>query len=338
MKNDVNILTATGYGATGSSAITHILSEFSNVKSYGDAEFWFLQDIDGISDLEYFLVDGNHRSKTFVAIKKFESYILKNKNFYSKFLPDYLSLSKEYLNSLKYVTFKKSFHPFEYRNSFVKSLMVKIYYKLQKTYHILFKKNTEMILKLPKNTKYHFIQDKKLFYKLTRGYTRKLFNSGINSDDISHLIIDQLVPCNNVSRYLNYIDNMKVIVVDRDPRDLFLLDKLVWKGSPVLCDTKDLKTFIKWYKSIRHNADINDTKEVLRLNFEDLVYDYDNSILKIIKFCQLDNKKHSLKKQSFNPKESINNTRYWDKTNKYKTEIEIIENELKEYCYEYKDY
>ena len=237
---------------------------------------------------------------------------------------------------MKYVTFKKSFHPFEYRDSFIKSLIVKVYYKVQKTYYLIFKKHSEMILKLPKNKKYHFIQDKKLFYKLTRDYTSKLFNSAINNDDISHLMIDQLVPCNNISRYLNYIDNIKVIIVDRDPRDLYLLDKFVWKGSPVLSDTKDLKTFIKWYKSIRYNADLNDTKEVLRLKFEDLVYNYDKSLIEIIKFCQLDKKNHKLKKQIFNPKVSIQNTRYWNKTNKYAKEIEVIEKELKEYCYEYK--
>ena len=54
MKSNFNIITTTGFGATGSSAISHIISEFDNVKSYGSIEFWLLQDLHGISDLEYF--------------------------------------------------------------------------------------------------------------------------------------------------------------------------------------------------------------------------------------------------------------------------------------------
>ena len=47
-----NIFTSTGFGGTGSSAIIDILSEFSNGKSLGNAEIWFLQEQNGISDLE----------------------------------------------------------------------------------------------------------------------------------------------------------------------------------------------------------------------------------------------------------------------------------------------
>jgi len=66
------IITCTGYGGTGSSAITDILKEFDNGLSLGDAEFWFLQDFNGISDLEYHLIGGNHRSRVNLAIKKFK--------------------------------------------------------------------------------------------------------------------------------------------------------------------------------------------------------------------------------------------------------------------------
>ena len=36
-----DIFTSTGFGGTGSSAITDILGEFSNGKSLGDLEIWF---------------------------------------------------------------------------------------------------------------------------------------------------------------------------------------------------------------------------------------------------------------------------------------------------------
>ena len=39
MNSDFNIITVTGFGATGSSAISHIISEFDNVKSLGSTNF-----------------------------------------------------------------------------------------------------------------------------------------------------------------------------------------------------------------------------------------------------------------------------------------------------------
>ena len=79
------IITSTGYGGTGSSAITDLLKEFDSGISMGDAEFWFLQDYDGVSDLEYYLIDGNHRSKVSMAISNFIKYIKTHSAFYNNF-------------------------------------------------------------------------------------------------------------------------------------------------------------------------------------------------------------------------------------------------------------
>ena len=44
-----------------------------------------LQAYNGVSDLEYFLVDGNHRSKVNLAVKRFLKYVDDNEGFYSNF-------------------------------------------------------------------------------------------------------------------------------------------------------------------------------------------------------------------------------------------------------------
>ena len=79
-----NIFTTTGFGGTGSSAIIDILGEFSNGKSLGNGEIYFLQDEYSISDLEYHLIDGNHRSRADKAIKNYLKYIKKEGNRYNK--------------------------------------------------------------------------------------------------------------------------------------------------------------------------------------------------------------------------------------------------------------
>lgn len=335
MKSNFNIITTTGFGATGSSAISHIISEFDNVKSYGSIEFWLLQDLHGISDLEYFLNEGNHRSKTFVAIRNFEKLVKKKNKFYSKYFPNFEEIASEYISQLKTVSFKKALHPFEYEQSFLLRNFVKIYFKLQSIKHHIFSPNDELILKLPSNEKHHFTQEIGHFHNLTKSFTDKLFKSIIFDKKYNHLMIDQLVPASNISRYYNYVNNLKVIVVDRDPRDIFLLNKLRWKGTPVLCETDDLDVFINWYSSIRYNSSLGDNTEVLRINFEDLVYQYEETLEKLINFCNLDKSAHKLKGSFFSPEASKVNTKLWENYNKYKSEISIIEKRLNKYCYKY---
>lgn len=34
-----------------------------------------------------------------------------------------------------------------------------------------------------------------------------------------------LIPTSNISRYVRYVQDLRVIVVDRDPRDIYLMEK-----------------------------------------------------------------------------------------------------------------
>lgn len=335
MNSDFNIITVTGFGATGSSAISHIISEFDNVKSLGSTEFWLLQDLHGVSDLDYFLNDGNHRSKTFVGIRNFERLVKKKRAFYSRYFPNFDSISTEYISNIKGTTFNKALHPFEYEQSFLMEIFVKVYFKLQFIIHKLFSPNDELILKLPSNKKHHFKYDPEYFYKITKIFTRKLFESIMDNKNCNHIMVDQLVPSTNISRYFNYIDKLKVIVVDRDPRDIFLLNKLKWKGTPVLCDTDNVDVFIDWYSSIRYNSFKGDNSDVMRINFEDLIYNYESTLEKITSFCMLNKQLHNQKFKIFDPKKSITNTKLWEQQHNFQSEISQIERKLSKYCYKY---
>ena len=76
------VITCAGYYGTGSSAITDLLGEFSNVYFVGDYEFRFVQDPGGIADLEYNIVDNYHRHNSGYALKRFKKnidFLCKNK-------------------------------------------------------------------------------------------------------------------------------------------------------------------------------------------------------------------------------------------------------------------
>lgn len=67
-------------------------------------------------------------------------------------------------------------------------------------------------------------------------------------------------------------------------------------------------------------------------HFEDLVYDYENSVNQILKFLNLDSSFHTLKKTYFLPERSINNTQLFQ-NERYKEETKIITDNLSDYLY-----
>ena len=291
------IITSTGYGGTGSSAITDLLKEFDSGISMGDAEFWFLQDYDGVSDLEYYLIDGNHRSKVSMAISKFIKYIKTHSAFYNKFFGEnFIKYSNEYINSLVDARFRKALSDYEVSNSFLKLWYFKIYPIMQLGIKKILKKDTfEFSPKIRLIDKYYSI---------------------------------------NTNRYFNYVDNLKVIVVDRDPRDLFLLNETHWNGASYICDTTNIYEYINWYKTMREHIKTEKKNDnVVYMMIEELIYEYDKSLERLYNFLGLAEEEHIKKRQYFNPDVSKNWTRLWEKYPKYKKEVEIIREHLNEYCY-----
>lgn len=77
-----------------------------------------------------------------------------------------------------------------------------------------------------------------------------------------YLMVDQIVPPTNLNRYLRYFDDIKVCIVDRDPRDILILEKHVWKDGVI---SNDVETFCKWFQYTRahRKAEKNDEQKVL---------------------------------------------------------------------------
>lgn len=332
------IITSTGYGGTGSSAITDLLKEFDSGLSLGDTEFWFLQDYDGVSDLEYYLIDGNHRSKVSSAIERFHKYIENKKVFYSKFFgDDYTKLSKQYIESLIDAKFKKAISTYEVDSK----LMRFIIFRLSPRIQLIFKKLknekidiNEFAPNIPMLDKTYSTPDRERFYQKTQQYTRQLFDLLDLEKKYSFIAVDQLVPSININRYFNYVDNMKVVVVDRDPRDLYLLNETHWHGASYVCDTKNVDEYITWYKTMREHRKLEEKNDnILYLMIEDIIYDYENTLDLLYNFLGLSKDSHINKRKYFNPDISINWTKLWERNHGYEKQIKVIEEELREYCY-----
>ena len=328
----MKVITCASFYGTGSSAITDLLTEYEHVKSHGEYELSFVHEFDGISDLEYHLTECHNRNNSSVALKRFEKKSkfnagkFFNKRYEPFFQNQYLSTTREYLEEL--IEFKVKGHAFF--EQFDKGL---VYYYFQSLLTKIMHLAHVHMNTMPNEYLYYSHPSKEKFLELTQNYTHALLKLA-NKDNSEFLIIDQLLPSSNISRCLRYFkDDVKVIVVDRDPRDIYVSCRFVWKDDRAPVDPYE---FCQWYRYARESSkgqEVDPTK-VLKIQFEDLIYDYLNSVNKIENFIGIDNKWHSMKFKKLNPKRSFVNTQKWKKYNVC-NEIEIIENQLPEYIYNF---
>ena len=71
------------------------------------------------------------------------------------------------------------------------------------------------------------------------------------------------------------------------------------------------------------------------LQFEDLIYHYEETAKKLIEWLKLNPKEHNRKKEIFSPEKSKKNTQVWLQHNVPAEAIRYIEQELAEYLYDF---
>lgn len=338
------IITCAGYHGTGSSLVTDLLKEFSNVKSFGEYEFRFLQDPNGVGDLEERLLRNNNRLNSDRAIYDFRRFIKKiskrnlkfwKQNMYKKnFNGNFEKITDEYVNTLIELKWKGN-----WIDSIIRDRDGLDFYKYKlKRISAIFYKMAEKVFKISTGNsvvKEEFIYsfpEENFFLLETKKYLEKLWEATKKKEEI--LSFDQLVPVCNLNKYIRYFNNIKIIIVDRDPRDLYVLNKYFWKDGVVPVENVDI--FIKHFKLLRkHQQFENEDKDkVLKIKFEDAIYNYEKILLEIINFLEL-GEEHKNKFKYFNPKKSMNNTQVFRNNFVNQEDIKKIEKELLEYCYEF---
>lgn len=331
----MNIISCAGYYATGSSAVADFFSEFDNIKSLSATEIKFLQDCDGVSSLEMNLIEHPHRHNTGHAIKRFlKASKFENGNWFSKryrsiWGDKYWEYTLEYVSEITELQTECNWRgdAIERGEFFymMNALLTVITRKMGKKYAISF-----MALLHTKN--YFTSIDRASFYNATKKYTSKLFEEV--SDGKEYLMVEQLTPPSEIYRYMNYVDNMKVFVVDRDPRDIYLTCSV---GLPHLkVVPQGVNNFCDWYRILReHRKTDNPCDNAILIHLEDMIYHYDKTKEQLMDFLGLKIEDHKNPLSKFNPAVSRNNTRQWEKYPEKEKDILYIEKNLKEFLYPY---
>lgn len=335
----MRVITCAGYYRTGSSAVTDLFSEFEGCKSLTSYEFRFIQDPNGIRDLEYNLIENNHRHNTSNAIKNYYKFAkMLNGSLFRKGYKRYMGKTfmketNKYIDNITELKTDTWWHYDRYqKGKFFNFIDV----SLNKIAHKLKLKGCTSLLKLSHEKGYYSAIDKKTFYTHTKNYIMNCLSSAMKEPS-DFIMVDQLVPPSNISSYLNYFDDVKVIVVERDPRDLYLLEKTKYRWG--VMPYKNVEDFCKWYEITRRRPKEQeiDQDKVMLINFEDLIYKYEETSKKLIDFVGLTNHKHVCPKKFLDPSRSIKGTNLKKKFPQYQKDVEYIEEHLKEFLYNFED-
>lgn len=322
-----------GYHDTGASVVDDLLRECDNIaQGESNAELRVLHDPDGISDLEYHLVNDPHRLGGSLAIRRFMAYCQKQSRMEQKLLgKEWNTITKDFAESLANIKFKGWLEGDE------------LFFPLwkQKWYWCIRAFNYFAPKCIKKQRWHNFFPNEETYYASLSEQefldkTRKFVDwicTTMNPDNKEYLVLDQFASTHNPVNACRYTDDLKIIIVDRDPRDLYIHDVKMYEEHILAPEAKD---FAVQYRRMRREVVKDDPQKVLRVKYEELIWEYDKTIQKVFDFLGIDPSVHHVaRKKFFNPAISINGTQLWKRYPQYAKEVKFIENELKDMLYQY---
>ena len=327
-----------GYMGSGSSAITDIVGEFCGYDtSNGSFEFVFLHCPNGVFDLEDKLLVGNNALRSDEALHSFYDTMkqLYDKKWwwvggYRQHIGErFLQITQQYLAQL--VQFSPCYYWYMQENTNTRMFWQLLWRKLLKICTF-----GKVILKKPLLYKPVWIAypTPEEFYQATQQYLSSIWKEmGIERNAI---VLDQLLLPHNLYRIERYFhEELRAIVVSRDPRDVFIINKYIWpgQGQQVIYPV-EVEQFCVFYQKLRQSEKRCESKRILRIQFEDLVYQYEESIKRIRQFLGVTEADHRYKGTRFQPERSIENTQLFTHA-MYRQEADYIAEHLPQYIYEF---
>ena len=333
------IIGACGYGGTGSSAVKDLLKEFKHVQVLDRAESMFAFKVDGLQDLEYHLMKQYSRQMSGdMAIKRFRMQSrYANTPFVKKIYLDpskYKRDTDEFLEAItqtNYVGLDNA----DYENvnriqSIIvlgfKKFIIRYYERWTGKLYTWWPKRKINVSICPDN-----------FYSCAKKYMKSIIENA-GGDFSKIIVLDQPFEGNNPTQSFPFFEDPYAIVVDRDPRDLYLAGSYQWEAEPFL-PRRNPKQFVQYYRQQRAHIDYSkDNNNVLRIRLEDMIFDYEQTCKRIIGAVGLKEEDHIDKKKYFKPTVSLRGTQLYKKIPGHEEEIAYIEKELKEYLFDFENY
>lgn len=332
INNNFGFVAVSGYGWTGSGALVDMLKE---VDSFGDigTEFRLIKDPYGILNLQFHLVENWNPLTSDIAVKDFlwlTNRLSRPSIFRTRFGMNYSELISDRIEQItnEYV---RAITDFEYLGTSLVLDMRKrwdlyLLGKLRNKFH----RNLGEPMRFCRPSLQKFLEE-------TRAYLRTLFQDYAEKKRLRTLVLDQAIPLPDYARATDLFDDIKLIIVDRDPRDVYA--EIKWRRvliGPEL-QKSGVEKFIDWYKqqrvdsSPKYSLGNQEKRRILRIRFEELVCNYNETKERVFNFLGGDIV-HAAKRRYFIPEKSRNNIGLW-RTLCQKNETNLISEKLSEYCF-----
>lgn len=316
-----------GYGWSGSSALVDFMREFRGIY-VPNKEFRIIKDPHGIRDLDNAICNSTDALNEDNAITEFiefiKVYTRATKGWapiglaYSQdFGSGFYDLSMEYVKQIVDYTYSGYWWYLDIRTSRIKYLLYRLLNKIHIYDH---REKTAMKLTL---------KNEKEFIELTRHYLDCIFQTLLKGKNYDTVVLDQAIPANRPSWGERYFENCRVLVIDRDPRDVYI--DLIKEKSLVgydIAEHHDVQLYIDWYRKVRRPESQN--ADYMKIQFEDLIMNYENTIKDIYNYCDIPCVLHEHKGDKLKPEVSKKNIGMW-RDYGYPDEIKQIEQQLSEY-------
>lgn len=344
-----NFIDISGLGNSGKSAAVDFLREFECINS---PEYSFEFDLfrlpNGILDLQYHLVEDWNLIKSNYAINEFRKLCMllsgstnrrpirdalfsAGTGYEARFENTFMASSQKYIESFIVASYP-TFWPYLliYDNP-----IVRFYKKLLIKFNIKKPLLSSIVL-----------TDGSGFNKATTEYINNIFSHFFVNESKYITFNNAFEPFNPV-RSLNILENSKIIIITRDPRDIYVsglnahnvqkkdrhLQAFDNNGiNKSFLGTDDIETFIKRQKIFFNKLYKGDDPRVMIIKFEDLILDYNNVSLAIMSFLGLKPEDHTHKKKYFDPDKSKKNIALW-KNYSNQDEINYIYSHLEQFCF-----
>lgn len=335
------IVSTCSFGSTGSSAVSDYLKECENTQVLDKFEFTIASEVDGLVDLAYHLVEKNTRqSSSIYAIQRFQAAVEKAKKSWVRnthISADEIDrITERFLDGITQVKYT-GMSPRIYKGG---SAIINRYLGeaviIKRIIRPLEKKGI-----IKRNLDFYPLEEVRFsshpqnFYQEARQFLMDLL-SGMGADFNKIVVLDQAFSGSDPETCFDFYDNPYAVVVDRDPRDIFIFAKKVLLSRGRFMPTYNVEDFIKYYRGIRNskNKYTNPTR-CMSIQFEEMVYEYESAAKRIDTFL---NVKNNNRKTIFIPEMSIANTNLAAKFPEYSREVSVIERELPEFLFDFSKY
>lgn len=306
MAKTPRVVHVTGFGNSGAGAVMHLLGECEGFHC-PPQEFYVLHHPDGLMSLEDSLVRTWDPFGPDYALRRFRDLVKVlarphtrfqfGLDYHRLFTPRFAELANAFADRISDVRFDGHFM---FRRA---EMSAPEHFAFLACQRFKLARGSRFFLKRYGT---QFVTSGEPFMKEARAFVDELTRAIVEGTGATDLALLQGSLPNHVDRCNGYFESAKAVIIDRDPRDIYL------SAQSATYMPRDVGAFIAWFEAARAGAPKKGVHGgAINVSFEDLVLDYDRTVGAIFDFLGVDPARHTKKRTVFKPEQSAKRIAKW---------------------------